>query len=85
MLIQVVFSDKRIGLVKQMELGELIDNGSIAAFRRVDNWAFVGKDPVRSCIRAYTGEERRKLPEVRIVTKPAPKFVKQDDPACATL
>jgi len=85
MLIQVVFSDKRIGLVKQMELGELIDNGSIAAFRRVDNWAFVGKDPVRSCVRAYTGEERRDAHEGKIVAKSAPKFKKQDDSPCATL
>jgi hypothetical protein len=59
MLIQVVFSDKKTGLVKRSSLNQLIDSGLIAAFRRVDNWAFIGKDSVRSGCNQYSGKERR--------------------------
>lgn len=59
MLIQVVYSDRKIGLVDQGKLDRLIESGSIAAFRRLDAWAIIGKDQTRKDCRIYGGPERR--------------------------
>jgi len=59
MLIQVIYSNKRTGLVRQFDLDRLLAERSIAAFRRADSWAIIGKDPVRADSRLYQGNERR--------------------------
>lgn len=59
MLIQVIYSNKRTGLVRQFDLDRLLAEKSIAAFRRADSWAIIGKDPVRAERRLYQGKERR--------------------------
>src|SRR5512138_2611550 len=73
MLIQVLFVDKKIGTVSQGDLDRMIENGSIAAFRRLDSWAVIGRDPVRSRNRAYLGTERRGRVDESIPTSSAPE------------
>ena len=61
MLIRVIYFDKRAGLATQRDLGQLIESGAIAAFRRVDKWVIIGKDPIRKGCLEYSGEERRSM------------------------
>ncbi|GAM08882.1 hypothetical protein OR1_01156 [Geobacter sp. OR-1] len=59
MLIQVVYADKKIGVVAQDTLDRLIEHKAIAAFRRLDAWVIIGKDRIRKTGRFYDGPERR--------------------------
>jgi len=60
MLIQVIYQeDKRFGAVHASRLDYLIGSGQLFAFRRVQEWVIVEKDPVRGSGGSYSGPERR--------------------------
>ena len=58
-LIKVIFIDNTAGVVKSSSLAQLIVAGKIVAFRRSEEWAKVGRDPMRGNGGRYDGPERR--------------------------
>lgn len=87
MLIQVIYSNKRTGLVKQADLDRLLADSSLAAFRRAGSWAIIGRDPIRAESSFYSGGERRGLSEENSGSAAfTPEISRQEriDAACAT-
>ena len=61
MKIHVQFSNKTYGIVSDSDLQEMLDNGSIIAFRRADGWVDIDAGPLRGKENHddYAGPERR--------------------------
>jgi hypothetical protein len=59
MLIKVIYIDNSAGVVTACSLEQFIKKGKIVAFRRLEGWAKIGRDPVRGSGGRYEGPERR--------------------------
>lgn len=60
MMIRVMYGDGRFDLIKTSLLDQLLEQNSLASFKRAEGWAVVGRDPLRGTGGAsYRGPERR--------------------------
>jgi hypothetical protein len=61
MLIRVMYDNGKFDMVKPQLLGNLLEIKRVARFKRSENWAVVGRDPIRSNHQSqnYKGPERR--------------------------
>lgn len=59
-MIRVIYRDGKEDLVTQKFLDILLFVGEVQMFRRNDDWAVVGVDPIRAKSRhVFSGEDRR--------------------------
>ncbi len=63
MLVNVLYNDKKIGLVLAERIDTLVNENRIIAFRRSSGWVIVGQDPMRreNTGNDFPGPERRNL------------------------
>lgn len=60
MMIRVMYSDGNFDIVKPGLLHRLIEQESIAGFKRSTGWIVIGRDPIRTDrTTSYSGPERR--------------------------
>ncbi len=61
MEIYVRYQDNSYGCVSNLDLDDMINDGSIVAFRRSDGWVEISSGPLRGRgeHKEYTGPERR--------------------------
>lgn len=67
MLIPIITIDKSPDSVPPHVLDSMIMRGEIYAFERATGWVVVGKDPIRTTVRPYYGQERRNCCRYRAV------------------
>lgn len=60
-MIRILRKNFQEAVVDEHLLDSLIDSDRLIAFNRSDEWAVVGKDPVRRQYTFYTGAERRRI------------------------
>lgn len=67
-MIRVIYKDGTEDLVTQKFLDILLFLGEVQMFRRENQWAVVGVDPIRCrSFQGYNGEERRVHPQTEIM------------------
>lgn len=60
MMIRVMYSDGNFDIVKPGLLDRLIEQESIAGFKRSAGWIVIGRDPIRTDrTTSYAGPDRR--------------------------
>lgn len=60
MLIPIITVSKHPDSVPPHVLDEMLGRGDIYAFERSSGWAIVGRDPIRTMARPFSGQERRR-------------------------
>lgn len=62
-MIEVIHRDYSVELIEDDHLDDMIESGTIIAFRRSDGLVLIGMDPIREAMSShYPGPERRKIP-----------------------
>lgn len=61
MLVRVMYSDGRLGMIRPQLLDRMIDRKLVFGIMRSDGWAIVGRDKIRkySHSQGYEGADRR--------------------------
>jgi hypothetical protein len=67
MLIPIVLSDGKEGLVSKDDLQFLLDIQQVVGFKRSDGWVVLGQDKMRFQKSSYNGEEQRQHAEFSLV------------------
>lgn len=69
MNVNVIFSDKREGLVDDALLDDMLEKNMISMFQRSDGWAMAGLDSTRGSggIFIYAGPDRRTMSENKLI------------------